>query len=561
MTYQFNSSESSWFNLGQNESDYSQTSSKITFTQTGTGAITRTVDNKLKDFASVKDFGAVGDGIADDTNAIRAAVTAINAVYFPPGVYRITEAILIHRSGVSLFGAGAGISIILMDDASNFINYSAIDIRTSRANNGAGGTVTDVTIRDLTIDGNKANRITNSGNCMIVFCDSQHQIQRTRIIGVVIINSVEHGILLGGYTNGLNDGNKVENTIIDRCSILDSRGAGILQFKTNNSTITNNVFGNSGLENLTIDIYSQACIVDGNRFFKHFGGTGNIGVDSGDACVISNNFIDNELNTSAPPQFRTGISLNSQLTGGAGSVDVVITGNCIINCSSYGIYAHDDTGGNFGSGGGFVFNGEPGGNAIISSNNFSNNGTDIKIENCSGPTLVTSNKLTTLVVTDPNISDVRVGSGDIVFDAYLSSSQTFYIQSNDNSWRRILLGGIYGRLATLSSNNLVLPVGGFYQFNVKTRFEGLDSLDVNYISIGLGHQPTGGNETIFSLVNLDVKQGNNNSLDFATELTLPYAALLAAGTVSLYMRVQSSISGNVVIKDGVDTRLTGFSIG
>jgi len=32
------------------------------FTQSGTGAIQRTVENKLKDTVSVKDFGAVGDG-------------------------------------------------------------------------------------------------------------------------------------------------------------------------------------------------------------------------------------------------------------------------------------------------------------------------------------------------------------------------------------------------------------------------------------------------------------------------------------------------------------------
>lgn len=31
------------------------------FTQSGTGAIRRTVENKLKDTVSVKDFGAVGD--------------------------------------------------------------------------------------------------------------------------------------------------------------------------------------------------------------------------------------------------------------------------------------------------------------------------------------------------------------------------------------------------------------------------------------------------------------------------------------------------------------------
>ncbi|MBN2137762.1 MAG: right-handed parallel beta-helix repeat-containing protein [Sedimentisphaerales bacterium] len=58
---------------------------------------------------SVKDFSAKGDGKADDTAAIEAAVKAAGAVYFPAGDYRITRTIRIDLDAVgrtSLIGCG-----------------------------------------------------------------------------------------------------------------------------------------------------------------------------------------------------------------------------------------------------------------------------------------------------------------------------------------------------------------------------------------------------------------------------------------------------------------------
>ena len=83
----------------------------FTFTQLGTGAVSRTLDSKLKDTLSVKDFGAVGDGVANDTDKIQAALDAAGAstaegigksVYLPPGTYKTIDTLKI-KSGTYFF--------------------------------------------------------------------------------------------------------------------------------------------------------------------------------------------------------------------------------------------------------------------------------------------------------------------------------------------------------------------------------------------------------------------------------------------------------------------------
>lgn len=75
----------------------------LMFLQSGTGAVTRTVQTKLRDFVSVKDFGATGDGIADDTAEIQAAITAHRLVYFPPGTYKVTDRLLVTTASTVLW--------------------------------------------------------------------------------------------------------------------------------------------------------------------------------------------------------------------------------------------------------------------------------------------------------------------------------------------------------------------------------------------------------------------------------------------------------------------------
>jgi len=103
-------------------------SSLIGYINSGSGATARTVQARLRDMISVKDFGAVGDGTTNDVTAIQAAITAAAArpssgsiaglggisgatVYFPSGVYRINSGITI-PDGVKLLGSGERATVI-----------------------------------------------------------------------------------------------------------------------------------------------------------------------------------------------------------------------------------------------------------------------------------------------------------------------------------------------------------------------------------------------------------------------------------------------------------------
>lgn len=59
----------------------------------GAPATARSAQSKMRDLVSVKDFGAVGDQIADDYQSIQAAIDyafSVNkGIYFPSGVYKI----------------------------------------------------------------------------------------------------------------------------------------------------------------------------------------------------------------------------------------------------------------------------------------------------------------------------------------------------------------------------------------------------------------------------------------------------------------------------------------
>jgi len=145
---------------------------------------------------NVQAHGAIGDGVANDTNAINSAISAAQAtgtgnaiVYFPPGTYRTSGG---HATAVSLIGAGSHATVIVLDNAAALRTFQTMDLtygyqviahmRLTAASSTPGasvlriGTGSKLVLHDLDLDGtNFASHICNvtggSGSTVDVLCN------------------------------------------------------------------------------------------------------------------------------------------------------------------------------------------------------------------------------------------------------------------------------------------------------------------------------------------------------------------------------------------------------
>lgn len=154
-------------------------------------ATARLVQDKFREIGiSVKDYGAVGDGLTIDTTAIQVAINRVIAlnggvVYFPPGNYKIDAALAVSAAtGVVLAGAGRIATTITQSGG-----FDALDL---------AGT-SSCAIKDMSVAGN----ITWSGTTSLPVMDSVDVTAGTGSSMASATNGIIINCVLEGTTRGL----------------------------------------------------------------------------------------------------------------------------------------------------------------------------------------------------------------------------------------------------------------------------------------------------------------------------------------------------------------------
>lgn len=205
------------------------------------GVTVKATVGQIQEIVSIKDYGAVGDGVTDDSQAIQNAVNAANMVFIPAGTYLCVTPITLKNNSF-IFGEGAASVLYYKGGAaSRGVLY---------ANSGSSSVyVENITIQDLKVLGD---------------------------VETFGFNEFIHLISMNG----------VRNCLIQRCFVSGFRGDGIY---IGSGDV-------AGQERHNINVTIRDCVIDGINKDNRNG----ISVIDCNGLNIDNNYITRTTRPSMP---------------------------------------------------------------------------------------------------------------------------------------------------------------------------------------------------------------------------------------------------------------------
>lgn len=288
---------------------------------TRAGGTARLLYLKLQETYDVKDFGAAGNGIADDTSAITAAFTALpatgGAVYFPAGTYKCSSAITVSKNNTTVYGDGDA-SIIKQSGST----FALIDITT---------TASGVTVRDVRLEGGGTNASTAAVGVQMAAGTSNIRVENVTITGPAAGTGFNYGV----YCLGTAGDYWIRNCLITRVYGNVTTGAvgyGVLLSATVRGTVAGcHIVGDdsgSRVMNHGIALGGAAlrCVIANNTIAS----CTSFGIDVGTATigtVLSGNLV-RDVATGGISGGGSGISVSG--------TQASLTGNQSYSCSNHG---------------------------------------------------------------------------------------------------------------------------------------------------------------------------------------------------------------------------------
>jgi hypothetical protein len=429
------------FAYGEEVSTADADAKNVSYTPAGTGAVTTTVQAKLRESVSVKDFGATGDGVTDDTSAIQAALdSGASNIYIPEGTYNVSSTLNI-TSSINLKGNG-------------IIQQTVSGITTIYI------TVSNVSIDGISVYGNDTTDVYVANSRGI------YALGGSNISPISNISIANCSIKYFGYT--ALEFQYVNELLINKNQIKRIGMVGIRNLTVKRANYTNNHIediypGNGGaapylnaygisLSSSGSDDRPQDCVVDGNTLINIPSWEG-IDTHSGKNIVISNNSL---------RDVRTAIAITTNAAYDCENIAVI--GN-VSEGFSNGEYIRDAT--TYETGSGCVAKlgevGRQGRGCSIVGNTFKRHGGRVTGQT-SGAILVERTKIANVV-------------GNTILDAY-----RYGIRIADNTNEVSVTGNSINNVIEIQSTRHGISFAGMAEANCDNNSVGSSGNDAYYVA-------------------------------------------------------------------------------